>query len=97
LRRFVKQQDGGHWTCADEQGMDSYIRQLTKMDPDSCSSRFWSSKEGTPLLPNDLKFINLEHFAEMVERLADYLDGLDMALSVFEERKDEMASYGSYA
>jgi len=88
--------------AADEEGVDSYIRQLTALDPDSFSFRYTRSKKGAPSLPSELKRINLRHFAEMVERLADYLDGLDMAVSVLEEGKMEMeaeyrASYGDYA
>jgi hypothetical protein len=77
---------------ADEEGVDSYIRQLTALDPNSYSFRYTRSKEGSPSLPKDLTHINLRHFAEMLDRLADYLDGLDTALSVLEDGKAEMES-----
>jgi hypothetical protein len=81
---------------ADVEGVDSYIRQLTVLDPNSYSFRYTRSPKGTPSLPPDLKYINLGHFAEMLERLADYLGGLDTALSVLEESKAEMeAEWGS--
>jgi hypothetical protein len=76
--------------AADEEGVDSHIRQLTALDPDSYSSRYTRSKKGAPSLPAELKYINLQHFAEMVERLADYLDALDTAVTVLEEGKIEM-------
>ncbi len=86
----------------DLEGIDSYIRQLTALDPDSFSFRYTRSKKGAPSLPLELKRINLRHFAEMMERLADYLDGLDTAVSVLEEGKAEMEAayrdaYGDYA
>jgi len=74
----------------DVEGVDSYIHQLTALDPNSYSFRYTRSKKGTPSLPPDLKYIDLGHFAEMLERLADYLDGLDTGLSVLEEGKAEM-------
>jgi hypothetical protein len=78
--------------AADEEGVDSYIRQLTALDRDSYSFRYTRSKKGAPSLPAELKYINLQHFAEMVERLADYLDALDTAVTVLEEGKMEMES-----
>lgn len=74
----------------EEQGVDSYIRQLTALDPDSYSFRYRRSKKGRPSLPSDLERIDLRHFAELMERLADYLDGLDTATSVLEEQKMDM-------
>jgi hypothetical protein len=37
------------------------------------------SKKGVPSLPEELKLINLRHFAFMMERLAGLLDSIDMA------------------
>ena len=75
---------------ADVEGIDSYIRQLTELDPDSFAFRYTRSKSGTPSLPPDLKLINLRHFAEIMERLADYLDAFDSATLHLEETKAEM-------
>ena len=85
----------------DLEGIDSYIRQLTALDPDSFSFRYTRSKKGAPSLPSELKRINLRHFAELLERLADYLDTLDSAVTVLEEGKQEMEAayrdtYGDY-
>ncbi len=80
----------GKLEAADEEGIDSYIRQLTELDPDSYSFRYTRSKKGTPSLPAELQRINLRHFSEMIERLADYLDGLNTAVGVLEEGKAEM-------
>jgi len=80
----------GELDAADVEGSDDYIRQLSELDPDSFSFRYTRSKKGTPSLPAELKRINLRHFAEMLERLADFLDGLDTGLRVLEEGKSEM-------
>lgn len=74
----------------DVEGIDDYIRQLTTMDPDSYSFRYTRSKKGDRSLPSDLKLINLRHFAVLIERLADFLDGLDAATVHLEEAKAEM-------
>jgi len=89
----------------DIEGIDDYIRQLVKLDPDSSSFRYAYSQKGDPSLPSDLKRINLRHFAEMMERLASYLDALDSATDHLEEVKaemeaewrSEMASYMDWA
>ncbi len=74
----------------DKEGIDSCIRQLTELDPDSMSFRYSRSKEGSPLLPAELTCFNLRHFAELMEKLAEYLDSLNMALSVLRDAKAEM-------
>jgi hypothetical protein len=76
--------------AADIEGIDSYIRQLSALDPDSFSFRYSHSKQGGHSLPEGLKHINLRHFAEMMERLADYLDGIDEGTSELLQAKVEM-------
>ena len=87
--------------AADVEGIDSYIRQLTLLDANSYSFRYVHSTDGKPLLPPGLKYIDLGHFSEMLERLADYFDALDTSLTVLGEDKMEMeawrSSYGDYA
>lgn len=41
-------------------------------------------------MPENLKRINVRHFADMMERLSDYLSGIDMATADVEEYKAEM-------
>jgi hypothetical protein len=98
----------GKLNNTDLEGIDSYIRQLTELDPDSFSFRYTCSKAGVPSLPSKLHRINLRHFAELMERLADCFDALDTAVSVLAEGKMEaeaewrnqaafdMESYGDY-
>ena len=76
---------------ADVDGIDDYIRQLSGLDPYSYSFRYTHSKKGDPSLPQDVQ-VNLRNFAEMMERLADYLDALDAATDHLEEIKAEWQS-----
>ena len=39
--------------AADEEGVDSYIRRLTALDPDSFSFRYRRTKKGVPSLPTE--------------------------------------------
>lgn len=74
----------------DIEGIDCYIRQLTTYDPNSFSFRYAYSTKGDPSLPDKLRGINLRHFAEMMERLANFLDSWDTALGEVIENKSEM-------
>lgn len=74
----------------DIEGIDSYISQLSMLDPDSFSFRYTHSRGGVRSLPENLKHINLRHFAEMMERLADYLDGIDEGTGELLQAKAEM-------
>jgi hypothetical protein len=90
--------------AADIEGIEDYIRQLSELDGDSFSFRYSHSKRGDPSLPANLKNINLRHFGDLVGRLADYLYGLDEAISWLAETKaemegewaSEMAGYAEY-
>jgi hypothetical protein len=43
-----------------------------------------------PRYPRKLTHINLRHFGELMERLANYLYGLEAAISHLEDSKHEM-------
>jgi hypothetical protein len=81
----------------DIEGIDNYVRQISEIDPQSYGLRYAHSKKGTPSLPKGLTHINLRHFGELMDRLARYLSGIDMSMSVIEDTKheyeSEMASY----
>ncbi len=81
----------------DVEGIDDYIRQIFEVDPGSYSLRYAHSKKGGPSLPKDLTHINLRHFGELMERLANYLGGLEAAMCDLEGLKQDfeadMASY----
>ena len=81
----------------DVEGIDDFIRQISEVDPRSYSLRYAHSKKGNPSLPKNLTHINLRHFGELMDRLADYLWGIDVGMSAIEDMKhdyeSEMASY----
>jgi hypothetical protein len=67
----------------DLEGIDSYILQLHKHDPDGQRFRYATTKKSKRAnrlrsLPPDLKYINIREFAIALEKLADYLDPLEM-------------------
>jgi len=73
-------------------GIGNYVRQLSELDADSFSFRYSHSKKGKPSLSKNLKNINLRHFGDLMKRLADYLYGMDEAVSWLVESKAEMES-----
>ena len=75
---------------ADVEGIDNYIQQLCEVDPRSYSLRYCHAKNGDASLPKELTHINLRHFGELMERLANYLYGLEAATSHLEDLKQEM-------
>jgi hypothetical protein len=78
--------------AADVEGIDDYIRQLCEVDPESYSLRYAHSKKGAPSLPKELSLVNLRHFGDLMERLANYLYGLEAATAHLEDMKQEMES-----
>ena len=72
------------------EGIESYIRQLSELDADSFSFRYSHSKKGKTSLPRNLKNVNLRNFGVLMGRLADYLYGMDEAVSLLGESKTEM-------
>jgi hypothetical protein len=72
------------------EGIESYIRQLSELDADSFSFRYSHSKRGKTSLPRNLKNVNLRNFGVLMGRLADYLYGMDEAVSLLGESKTEM-------
>ena len=83
----------------DVEGIEDYIRQIVEIDPGSYSLRYAHSKKGDPSLPKGLTHINLRHFGDLMERLANYLEGLEAAISHIEDLKQEMEAeyYEDYA
>jgi hypothetical protein len=81
----------------DVEGIDDYIRQIFELDPVSYSLRYAHSKKGDPSLPKDLTHINLRLFGDLMERLANYLGGLEAAMcdliGLKQDFEADMASY----
>jgi hypothetical protein len=68
-------------------GVNSYIQQLTDNDPDAQAFRYAVSKKGAASLPPNITHINIRVFADSMERLADFLDGLDAAFGGLQDNK----------
>ncbi|MFC5865037.1 hypothetical protein ACFPT7_22200 [Acidicapsa dinghuensis] len=75
---------------ADVEGTREYIRQLSEVDPISMTFRYWASKDGNPSLPANLDVFNIRHFSEMMGRLADYLEALDIATTAADQMLDDL-------
>jgi hypothetical protein len=83
----------------DLQGIDSYIRQLHEHDPDGQRFRYATTKPkrsdrrgtavGIPSLNSDLKLVNIRAFAYAVEKLADYLEGIEGWFGDLQDAKAE--------
>lgn len=63
-----------------QEAVSSYIDQLTQIDPISTAFRYPLSKDGQPSLSDSLKVINLSHFGQLMEQLANILDGINCAI-----------------
>ena len=74
----------------DTEGIDSYIRQLSTVDPDAQAFRYARDKKGRASLPDSLTHINIAVFADHMERLCSHLDGIDSYLDHMREIRDEM-------
>jgi hypothetical protein len=72
----------------DLDGIDSCILQLHKHDPDGSRFRYSTTKARLPSLP-DLRYINIRDFAVGMEKLADYLEGLDNWIGDLTDAKNE--------
>jgi len=86
----------------DLEGIDSYILQLHKHDPDGQRFRYPTAKsrgcsaKRLPSLSPDLKHINIRDFAIALEKLADYLDALDMWFGdLVDAKADYQARYAT--
>jgi len=73
----------------DIEGIDDYIAQISRVDPRSDAFRYSYSKKRKPSLPVELRWINLRNFAELIERLAHYFEGIEMAAQELADFKGE--------
>jgi len=91
LRPIVEAVCEGSNTLAKEdiEGIDSYIRQMTYVDPEGQGSRYAASKKGEPSMPY-LPHTNIRVFADAMERLGDFLERLDSGFVAMQGIKNEM-------
>ncbi len=89
--------DNPPFPVADLEGVDSYIRQIHEHDPDGLRFRYGTlkakgaSQSGfrSSLNPR-LKLVNVRVFAAAMEKLADYLEGIEGWFVVLEDAKAEI-------
>jgi hypothetical protein len=74
----------------DIEGVDSYIQQVSVIDPDAQAFRYARNKKGEASLPETLTNINIAVFADHMERLCSLLDGIDSYLDHVRGIRDEM-------
>jgi hypothetical protein len=77
---------------ADLDGIDAYMQQLNARDPKGESFRYGRSRDSTRTLSEDLVHINIRSFAIHMEKLADYLEGLDHWLRMLIDGRNEAYS-----
>jgi hypothetical protein len=76
----------------DLKGISHYIDQLHKVDPQSQSFRYAMSSKDEPAL-SSIPYINVGVFAEAMERLCNYLDGVDSQFDLHTDHRQEMLAY----
>ncbi|WP_037406447.1 hypothetical protein [Shinella sp. DD12] len=75
---------------ADLDGIDAYMSQLNDHDPRGESFRYARSRDATRTLGTDLVHINIRSFAIQMEKLADYLAGLENWLRILVDGRNEV-------
>ncbi|CUX70554.1 MULTISPECIES: hypothetical protein [Agrobacterium] len=74
---------------ADLDGIDAYMRQVNDHDPRGESFRYARSRDSTRTLSPELVHINIRSFAIHMEKLADYLGGLENWLGMLVDSRNE--------
>lgn len=89
--------DNPPFPVTDLDGVDSYICQIHAHDPDGQRFRYGTMKARganqpslRPSLGPDLKLINVRMLASAMEKLADYLEGIEGWFAELEDAKAEM-------
>jgi len=67
-------------------GVDSYMSQLSRIDPSSFSFRYPKDKSGRKYLPG-YRRIGLKNFYEKMKILSSFLEGVNQNIAVIEENK----------
>lgn len=86
------------WPEGDKKDLDAVencIKEFSKIDPSSMSFRYPVNKEGNPSLPQNLSHINIRHLGEVMQGIANLLDGCDLGIDAMLDDKAEMYSYMS--
>lgn len=73
----------------DIKGIDAYFRQINAHDHDGQSFRYARTREHKRTLGPELRLINIRSFAINMEKLADYLEGIERWLALMIDGRDE--------
>ncbi|MCU1336045.1 MAG: hypothetical protein JWO19_1626 [Bryobacterales bacterium] len=79
---------------SESEGIDSYVKQLSEIDPQAQAFRYPRDKRGNASLDKAPEYINIAVFAEHMEQLCTSLDALDSYFDHELDVKSEMASDG---
>lgn len=74
----------------DLDAMDKVIKDFCASDPSSEGFRYPFNKEGSKSLPDKLEYINLRNLAEVMNRLAGFMEACIMMLSHYRDLKSNM-------
>jgi len=74
----------------DVAGIDSYIKQISHVDPDAQAFRYPLNTKGENSLPETLQSINIAVFSDHMDRLCAHLDGIDSYLDHLRELRNDM-------
>ena len=82
-------------TREDLLALEECIMQFASIDPTSMAFRYPVGKHGETLLPDDVRIINLNNLADVMNKISNYLDGAATGISVYLDEKQEMEAYYS--
>lgn len=77
----------------DFEAIDGAINQFCSLDPGSFTFRYPLSKSGQRSLPPELHHLNLRNLAEVMEKIANFLDSASAMISEYLQHKGDMARY----
>jgi hypothetical protein len=76
--------------------MEEIIKKFSSIDPKSMTFRYPVKIDGSPALNPDITYINIRHFASMMEGVISNLEGISIMISEYQNYKnDECETYFS--
>jgi hypothetical protein len=91
-RLLTPERSGVEIDQPESDGIGSYIKQLSTIDPEAHAFRYARDKKGKISLDQAPEYINIAAFAELMERLCTSLAGLDSYFDHLIEVRGEMAA-----
>lgn len=75
------------------QATENCIRELAQRDHDSQAARYPWNKKGNPSFP-DIYSVNIFHLKEVMQKIEDFFDMVDIAVDMEQEWRAEWVSEG---